>query len=104
MHFPLSDSGFGTPVEREAIYALEGLLRPTVLTAGGDHDGHEFVEGEVVTFTYGPDADSLFDAIRGCLTMEMPPGAYAIKRYGPATDPNAREVRVPLNGSGTTTD
>jgi hypothetical protein len=104
MHFPFSDDGFGTQMEREAIYALEDLLRPAVLTAGGEHDGHEFLAGEAVTFTYGPDADTLMDAIRGCLTVELPPGAYATKRYGPATDPNAREERVSLTGSGTTTD
>jgi hypothetical protein len=51
----------------------------------------------VVLFTYGPDADRLFEAISGCLEgFPIRPGAYVVKRYGRANDPNAREERVPL--------
>jgi hypothetical protein len=99
MHFPLSDTGSGTSDEREAIYSLEDVLRPAVPRAGGDHDGHEFGGGEAVTYTYGPNADTLFDIIRGCLgAIEILPGAYAIKRYGSATE-DAREELVPLTAS-----
>jgi hypothetical protein len=64
---------------------------------GGDHDGDEFGGGEAVLYTYGPDADALLDAIRNSFEdFPLRPGAYAIKRYGAADDPAAREERVSL--------
>ena len=72
-------------------------IEAAVQTIGGDHDGDEFGGGEAVLYTYGIDADELFAAISECLAdFEMRPGAYAIKRYGPAADPSSREERVPL--------
>jgi hypothetical protein len=54
--------------------------------------------GEAMLYTYGPDADQLFDAIRECLRgFEVRPGAYAITRYGRADDPDARDGRVALS-------
>ena len=96
-HLPLSDDEFGTAEEREAVFALEDKLEPLVAAAGGEHDGHEFGAGEAVLYTYGPDADALLDAVRTAIDgFPVRAGAYAIKRYGPAGDPSAREERVAL--------
>jgi hypothetical protein len=92
-----TDDGFGTPEERQAVHELESRISHAIAAVGGEHDGDEFGGGEVVLFTYGPDADRLFEAISGCLEgFPIRPGAYVVKRYGRANDPNAREERVPL--------
>jgi hypothetical protein len=96
-HLVLSDAQFGTEEERTAIHELEERISEAVAGIGGDHDGDEFGGGEAVLFTYGPDADRLLHAIQGCLAgFPIRPGGYAIKRYGPATDPNSKEERVGL--------
>ena len=96
-HLPLSDDEFGTDGERAAVHELEDRIEAAVAAVGGEHDGHLFGGGEALLYTYGPDADTLLEAIRGCVA-ELPvgPGAYAVKRYGAADDPAAREERVPL--------
>jgi hypothetical protein len=94
-HLPLSDDEFGTPEEREAIHELEGRIEEAVAEIGGEHDGDEFGGGEAVLFTYGPDADRLFAAVARCLEgFPIRPGTYAVKRYGRADDPQAREERI----------
>src|SRR6266576_6918780 len=96
-HLPLSDDGYGTTEERNAVHELEARIGVAVERIGGEHDGDEFGGGEAVLYTYGPDADALYQAIRMSLGRYQPrAGAYAIKRYGTAEDPTAREVRVPL--------
>jgi hypothetical protein len=96
-HLPLSGDEHGTADEREAIFAIEGRLIEAAAALGGDHDGNEFGGGEAVLYTYGPDADALMEAVRACLgDFPLRPGAYAVKRYGRADDPAAREERVPL--------
>ena len=96
-HLPLSGDGFGTEDEREAVQALERRIEAAVGEIGGEHDGDEFGGGEAALYTYGPDADALLEAIRGCLEgFELRPGAYAVKRYGRAEDADTREERVPL--------
>jgi hypothetical protein len=99
LHLPLSCE-FGTTEEREAIYALEKILRAGAPTVGGDHADHRFVGGEAVTLTYGPDADALFDLISGYLaSIAIRPGAYAVKCYGPE-DAATRRTLVPLDDRG----
>jgi hypothetical protein len=62
-----------------------------------DVDGHEFGGGEALIFIYGPDADALFEVVRKNLgDFTIPEGAFAVKRYGAADNPDAREERVPL--------
>ena len=96
-HLPISGDEFGTEDEREAVYALEARIEPAVAAIGGEHDGNEFGGGEAVLYTYGPDADALLEAIRGCFGgFPIRSGAYAIKRFGAADDPAAREERVSL--------
>jgi hypothetical protein len=96
-HLPLSDDDHGTFEEREAVFAVEDRLIKAAAAVGGEHDGNEFGDGEAVLFTYGPDADALLEAVRSCLAdFPVRPGAFAVKRYGRADDPDAREERVPL--------
>lgn len=46
---------------------------------------------------YGPDADTLFQVIKPVLKASPEAkGGFAIKRYGEASDPEAREVKVKL--------
>jgi hypothetical protein len=97
-HLPLSGGEFGAEAEREAVFALEDELIEAAAAVGGEHDGNEFGGGEVVLYTYGPDADVLFDAIRPCLAaFPLRSGAFAVKRYGRADDPEAKEERVSLD-------
>ena len=96
-HLPLSDDDHGIAEEREAVFALEDRLLEAAAALGGEHDGNEFGGGEAVLYTYGPDADALLEAVRSCLAdFPVRPGAFAVKRYGRADDPDAREERVPL--------
>src|SRR5258705_4427951 len=98
VHFPLADDAYGTVEEREAFFALEDKLTEAAAALGGEHDGNEFGDGEAVLYTYGPDADALFEAISECLSpFPLLPGAFAIKRYGRADNPHVREERVPLD-------
>jgi hypothetical protein len=60
-HFRLSDDRFGSPADRQVIYAAERTLTAAVEEAGvGEVDGDEFGGGEVVVYAYGADADALF--------------------------------------------
>ena len=96
-HLPLKGGFSGSRRERRAVRKLEQRLERAVAAIGGEHDGDEFGGGKAVLYTYGPDADALLAALRESLGRYQPaPGAYAIKRYGVASDPGAREQRVPL--------
>ena len=63
-HLPLTGDDFGTTEEREAAHELEARIEEAVKPLGGEHDGDEFGGGEAVLYTYGPDADALFEAIQ----------------------------------------
>ena len=96
VHLPLDDSRFGSTERRDALNALEDeLINAIELAEAGEFDGNEFGEGECVFYMYGPDADTLYMVIEVVL-QEFPVarGGYAIKRYGPAEDPTAKEARV----------
>ena len=63
----------------------------------GEFDGDEFGGGECTLYMYGPDADRLFGAVEEELrSSEHAGGGFAVKRYGAAGDPSAREIRVDL--------
>src|SRR3954454_23248522 len=51
---PLSDDGFGTAEEREAVRDLEQRIEKAVAEIGGEHDGDEFGGGEVMLRRLGP--------------------------------------------------
>jgi hypothetical protein len=96
VHLRLSDAGFGSFEEREALLALQDQIAEAIKAAkGGEFDGDEVGEGECVLFMYGTDADRLFAAIEPILkTSPLALGGYGIKRYGEAGDPDSKEVRV----------
>lgn len=86
----------------DGVFALEDSLETAIAKAGvGEYDGNEIaVDGsEAILYAYGPDADALWNVIRPIVESTDPPvGSYVIKRYGEASDPAAREVRVELHG------
>ena len=98
VYLPLSDDEFGDEEEREDLFELEDRLIAAIEeAAAGIFDGNEFGGGECVLFMYGPDADRLFAAVEPVLRAYEPArGGWAIKRYGPPDDPDAREERVEL--------
>jgi hypothetical protein len=98
VHLKLDDDGFGSAEKRESINELQDELADAIDEAeAGEFDGDEFGEGECVLFMYGPDADVLFDTIKPILKGSThAKGGFAIKRYGEASDPKAREVKVKL--------
>ena len=98
IHLRLSDGKFGTENEFDSIHALSAKLEATI-TANrlGVFDGDDFGEGDCTLFIYGPNADALFAAMEPILRASpLSKGAVAIKRYGKATDENAKEVKVAL--------
>lgn len=96
VYLKLSDDEFGTEAERNAIHALTDQLAAAIASQhAGEFDGDEFGAGACGLYMYGPDADRLFAAIEPILRgHRLAAGAYAIKRYGPAGDPNALTVRI----------
>jgi hypothetical protein len=98
VHLRLDDDGFGSAEKRESINELQDVLADAIDEAeAGEFDGDEFGEGECVLFMYGPDADVLFDTIKPILKKSPhSKGGFAIKRYGEASDPKAKEVKVKL--------
>jgi len=91
----LSDEHFGSDAERDAISELEESLAAAIKAEGvGMVDGSEYGNGFCEIYMYGPDADSLYDAIEEPLgKFPVEDGSYAIKRYG---GPGAHEVLVDL--------
>ena len=80
---------------------VEDPLIEAIEEAGvGEFDGNLLGPGEVELYAYGPDADVLFEAMEPILrAVPLKAGSYAIKRYGAADDPGAREVRVELSSA-----
>lgn len=96
VHLRLSDDGFGSSDEREMLLGLQERMAAAIEDADvGEFDGDMFGGGECVLYMYGPDADRLFAAVEPILSAcSLASGGFAIKRYGQASDPEAREVRV----------
>jgi hypothetical protein len=96
VHLTLSAPGFGEREEREAIHRLTDRLDAAINAAqAGEFDGDEFGAGTCTLYMYGPDADRLFAAVEPDLrASSLTRGGHAVKRYGAAADPHAREVRV----------
>jgi hypothetical protein len=96
VYLKLSGTEFGTESERQAVHSLTDELEAAIVTEGaGEFDGDEFGAGGCTLYMYGPDADRLFAAVESLLKgSPLTKGAHAIKRYGAASDSDAREVRV----------
>lgn len=96
LHIALSDQKLGSMNDRLAISRLEDEISSALEASNfGELDGDEYGDGECIIYIYGPDADILFSLIVPLLASG--PDAYkgyAIKRYGEADDPQAREVQV----------
>ncbi|KUM26263.1 hypothetical protein AU467_23185 [Mesorhizobium loti] len=92
----LSGGQFGALQERQSVQVLEDRLNQVVSDAGaGEFDGDEFGEGKCTLYLYGPDAEKLFHVIEPVLkSSPVAAGGYAIKRFGAAVDPAAKEIRV----------
>ena len=95
IHLPLKCQ-FGTDGEKEEVQNLEEELASVVEAPSvGEFDGNEFGASKCVLFLYGTNADRLFKAIEPVLkATPIASGGYAIKRYGAANHPRAREKRV----------
>ncbi|MFF3216761.1 hypothetical protein ACFYYB_39840 [Streptomyces sp. NPDC002886] len=95
--YRLADEGFGEPRQREAVREAETLLTEAIEQAEvGEFDGNEYGGGEVVLYTYGPDADALFAVMAPILHGLPYRPAHVILRYGSVDDPSAAEHRVDL--------
>lgn len=95
--FQLGGEGFGSEEERHEVRLMETRLRSAIDHAGvGEFDGDEFGGGTVTIYTYGPDADRLFAAVKETLREFPLRPAVATLRYGEAADPDAREVHINL--------
>ncbi|GAA4618494.1 hypothetical protein GCM10023195_83150 [Actinoallomurus liliacearum] len=97
VHLKLSDDGYGSEDERATTRALEKRLAAAIERASaGDLDGNEFGGGEAVLYAYGPHGGDLFTAMEPTLRGSGFRPAYAIVRYGIATDQDCREDVIHL--------
>ena len=98
VHLRLSESGFGTPEERQRLAKLEERLEGSIKKArAGEFDGNEFGDGECVWYMYGPDADVLYRAVEGVIReAATQAGSFVLKRRGAADDPKAKEEKIEL--------
>jgi hypothetical protein len=96
VYLNLTADAFGTEDERDNIHQLSDLINAAIVQQeAGEFDGDEFGGGQCTLFMYGPDADQLFAAIEPVIrSSPLTRGGHAIKRYGDADDPDAREERV----------
>jgi hypothetical protein len=97
-HAVLVHFAYGS-TELSRLHALEDQIEEVIAAVGvGELDGNEIAtDGSGGTlYMYGPDADSLFAAVRPVLeTADFMRGARVRLRYGPAED-GRREVEVVL--------
>ncbi len=95
VYLKLSDDEYGTTEERERVFELEDRLEDAITRRGaGEFDGNEFGGGFGELYMYGPNADTLSDAISETLrAFPKADGSYLVKRYGP---PGATEQRIEL--------
>jgi hypothetical protein len=96
IHLPLKEDPFGSPAERDCIYALEDNIADAVEDAhAGEFDGDMFGEGECVLYMYGPDADRLFSAVVPLLkSCPFADGGHAVKQYEETGRLSVRTERV----------
>jgi hypothetical protein len=98
LYLKLSDTRYGPIAERKKIIEFEEALGHAIDAAhAGEFDGDDFGQGQCILYTYGADADVLFDAIQPVLRAypKLISGGYAIKRYGLPGD-GIREAKINL--------
>jgi hypothetical protein len=77
----------------------QDLYRALSSANAGQYEGDETAaDGSETIFTAdGPDANALWVLMKPVVAQFAPgPGSYLIKRYGDASDPSAKEVRINL--------
>ncbi|MGW3323659.1 hypothetical protein [Streptomyces virginiae] len=92
--FRLGGDDFGESDQWSRVFDAERSLQAAVSAAGvGEVDGNEFGEGEVVIFSYGPDADALYRVMEpGLRALPFRP-AHVVLRYGePADDVMSKRI------------
>lgn len=83
----------GTATDIASVGGLETRLGEAIrLAKAGEFEGSEVSEGELFLYAYGPNADALFTAMRPALTAFPARPGQALLRYGPDSDPRARET------------
>lgn len=94
----LSGSWFGKRKDRAAAMQLANELERALASSEEDEfDGDEYGGGECTYYMYGADADRLFARVEPILRASaLAKGGHAIKRYGEASDMDAREERIEL--------
>lgn len=87
IYLKLSDSKYGAEGESFALYDVEEAVERTI-TNVGEFAGHEIGGGYFTIFTYGPNADSLFQEMRPALDSPLVRrGSYVLVRRGGAGVP-----------------
>lgn len=96
LHLPLV--GFDMEVAGLSLRELEERIRGAIeANDAGEFDGDLLGPEDATLYMYGPDVDSLFDAIKPVLeALPLPKGSQAVKRYGEAGDVRAKEIHVDL--------
>jgi hypothetical protein len=99
VYIKLSDDNFGGEQERAGLHKLEDQLTAAIDSCrAGEFDGDEFGGGFCTLYMYGPNADKLAEAVLPILRQfHAPVGSYVVKRYGPATQANARQEKIQLD-------
>jgi hypothetical protein len=88
--------GIGTD---DAFNLDQDLYREVSSSTVGEYDGRAAAAdgSEVIFSAYGPDANALWVVMKPIVEEFSPrAGSYVIKRYGDASDPSAKEVRIAL--------
>lgn len=84
----------------EPLHRLEEKLRNLINQKGvGEYDGHDIATdySDGFLYMYGPDAETLFRAVRPELeNTDFLKGAIAKLRFGPPED-GVREIKIPIS-------
>ena len=92
----LSNDEHGSDEERNQIHELTDKFDLAINEAGvGEFDGDKFGDGNCILYMYGTDVDRLFAIVDPLLrASQLAKGAIAIKRYGDASNHNAKEEKI----------
>lgn len=90
VYLKLADNEFGAEGESFALYGIEDAVESAIATVG-ELDGHEIGGGYFTIFTYGKNADVLFQTMRPALNDPLVrPGSYVLVRRGGPSAPTDR--------------
>lgn len=94
IHLPIAGPAAEWP--NQSIDALgEELAKLIIDNNLGEFDGDLRGEGWCLFYMYGTSADRLYEIVRPVVSAHPSSrGGFAIRRYGPADDPNAQEIKT----------